>query len=233
MPLPKHFFIQLLLPFALILLSSGIARGQIEAEVVVGGNDRLLISFSGTATGPLPENPAEITIVLGPINADCSPPNDGFGVWLAPAFGARIIASMSESEDGYTFNVFGLGEVFGGSVDLAVGEAFEGTVNFDLFHDSFFFETRHCLEPGMTFDVFWGRESGQGAFQSSGVTVATPPAPTILGDVNTDGAVDFLDIPSFIAVLQSGEFQAEADCDQNEEVNFADIVPFIDILSSQ
>jgi len=64
-------------------------------------------------------------------------------------------------------------------------------------------------------------------------TSASVPQPIILGDVNIDGVVNFSDITPFIAVLQSGEFQAEADVDLNLEVNFADIAPFIDILSGQ
>ena len=53
----------------------------------------------------------------------------------------------------------------------------------------------------------------------------------LLGDVNLDGAVSFLDIAPFISVLSSGEFQAEADCDESEVVNFLDISPFIAILT--
>ena len=65
--------------------------------------------------------------------------------------------------------------------------------------------------------------------QFLGQIVVTPT----LADVNMDGVVDFSDIPSFIAVLQSGEFQAEADVDQSGEVDFTDIPLFIAILSSQ
>jgi len=53
-----------------------------------------------------------------------------------------------------------------------------------------------------------------------------------IGDVNLDGAVNFLDIGPFIDVLVSEEFQAEADVDQNEVVNFLDIAPFVVLLSS-
>lgn len=53
----------------------------------------------------------------------------------------------------------------------------------------------------------------------------------LLGDVNLDGTVNFLDISSFIAVLSGGSFQAQADCDQNGIVNFLDITSFIAILS--
>ena len=53
----------------------------------------------------------------------------------------------------------------------------------------------------------------------------------LLGDVNQDGTVDFLDISPFIATLSSGQFACEADIDQNGEVNFLDIAPFIALLS--
>ena len=53
------------------------------------------------------------------------------------------------------------------------------------------------------------------------------------GDVNLSGMVDFSDIAPFIAVLQGGMFQAEADCDCSLEVNFADIPAFIAILQAQ
>ncbi len=53
----------------------------------------------------------------------------------------------------------------------------------------------------------------------------------LLGDVNLDGVVNFLDISAFIAVLASESNQAEADCDENGIVNFLDIAPFIAILS--
>ena len=55
--------------------------------------------------------------------------------------------------------------------------------------------------------------------------------PVLLGDVNRNGAVNFLDISSFISLLASGQFQAEADIDQNGVVNFLDIGPFILILA--
>ena len=55
---------------------------------------------------------------------------------------------------------------------------------------------------------------------------------TLLGDVNVDGKVDYLDIAPFIGLLAAGTFQAEADVNESGEVNFLDISPFIGILSS-
>ena len=49
----------------------------------------------------------------------------------------------------------------------------------------------------------------------------------LLGDVNLDGIVNFFDIQPFIDRLTSGEYQAEADVDINGVVNFFDIAPFI------
>jgi len=70
---------------------------------------------------------------------------------------------------------------------------------------------------------------------TSGIFVAssgTERTSGLLGDVNTDGAVDFGDIAPFIAVLSSERFQFEADTDGNTVVNFSDIPPFISILIS-
>ena len=59
-----------------------------------------------------------------------------------------------------------------------------------------------------------------------------------IGDVNRSGTndydfsdgVDLFDVAPFIAVLASGDYQFEADCNQDQVVNFRDIFPFIRIL---
>ena len=53
----------------------------------------------------------------------------------------------------------------------------------------------------------------------------------LLGDVDLSGEVDFSDIAPFIEVLSSNGSQAEADVDQSGTVDFGDIGPFIQILS--
>ena len=55
----------------------------------------------------------------------------------------------------------------------------------------------------------------------------------LVGDVNCDGSVDFLDISPFIAHLSSGVFSDKADIDGNGIVDFLDISPFIALLSAQ
>lgn len=62
---------------------------------------------------------------------------------------------------------------------------------------------------------------------------ATPAGVVLKGDVDMDGDVDFNDIPPFIAVLQNGTFQAEADTDCSTVVDFGDIPAFIAILIDQ
>jgi len=63
--------------------------------------------------------------------------------------------------------------------------------------------------------------------------VANAISPVLVGDVNLDGVIDFGDIPAFIAVLQAGTFQDEADCNRDGVVDFADIPAFIAILIAQ
>jgi hypothetical protein len=69
----------------------------------------------------------------------------------------------------------------------------------------------------------------QGSYVATGVV----PVSILKGDVDMDGDVDFNDIPAFIAVLQGGTFQAEADCDCSTAVDFGDIPAFIAILQMQ
>ena len=68
-------------------------------------------------------------------------------------------------------------------------------------------------------------------FAPNAMLTVTLGPPVILGDVNIDGVVDFLDISPFIAVLSAATFQAQADCDENGVVDFLDINSFIGILS--
>ncbi len=52
----------------------------------------------------------------------------------------------------------------------------------------------------------------------------------VLGDCDQDGDVDFADVPSFIDILILGSYLEQADCNQDGEVTFADIQTFIEIL---
>jgi len=87
------------------------------------------------------------------------------------------------------------------------------------------------IVPGTTLELFDG-EPAFGALLDN-VSVVAVSDPTLVGDLNLDGAVTFSDIPHFIVFLQTGKFQAEADADQNGEINFLDIPAFIAILRGQ
>ena len=53
------------------------------------------------------------------------------------------------------------------------------------------------------------------------------------GDVNRDGVIDFLDITTFVTLLNFSPngFRAEADIHVDGVVNFLDIMPFVDVLT--
>lgn len=54
----------------------------------------------------------------------------------------------------------------------------------------------------------------------------------LLGDVNEDGDLNFLDIAPFISILSAADYQLEADINEDRVVDFLDISPFIVLLSS-
>ena len=79
-----------------------------------------------------------------------------------------------------------------------------------------------------------GQETGDGAtgsISSFSLTSVSDEVPILLGDANLDNMISFADIGPFIALLSSGEFLAQADVDESGDVDFADISPFIAILS--
>ena len=82
--------------------------------------------------------------------------------------------------------------------------------------------------------VFTGGQFLQGGTppgEPFGITVGAAAPDPIKGDVNMDGTVDFLDIQPFIDVLSSGGSQAEADVNCDTVVDFLDIQAFIEILA--
>ena len=70
------------------------------------------------------------------------------------------------------------------------------------------------------------------SFRISATGISQIPEPTILGDVNLDGDVNFLDISPFISLLAGSDFLDEADVNRDGSVDFLDISPFISLLAS-
>lgn len=98
-----------------------------------------------------------------------------------------------------------------------------GDINGDGFDDlligtyQLYFNGYGCCHEGRSYVVFGG-----------------PSEPELLlGDVNQDGVVNFLDIAPFISLLSSGGILEEADFNDNGMVDFLDIGPFIDVLGAQ
>ena len=73
---------------------------------------------------------------------------------------------------------------------------------------------------------------GNDIFAPDSTVTVTIASSILLGDVNLDGVVDFLDISPFIVLLSTQAFQLEADINEDGTVDFLDISPFIVILST-
>lgn len=73
---------------------------------------------------------------------------------------------------------------------------------------------------------------GNGPASVSSFSLSAVSDAVLIGDVDQNGEINFLDITPFIALISSGEFLAEADIDESGMVDFLDIVPFIAILSA-
>ena len=157
---------------------------------------------------------------VGDVNGDGVPdlivgaPSDGnFGIVGDDFFfsgSARLFSGVDGSQI-YNFIGDSIGDLFGWSVSGL------GDINGDGVDD-------FVVGAGVQFDF-----PGDGYVR----VFVSQITPLLKGDVDMDGDVDFDDIGPFIAALQAGVFQAEADCDCSTVVDFADIPAFIAILQTQ
>lgn len=160
------------------------------------------------------------------------PESEGIGVSLTNRNGsvdiglleANLSAGTTTTLAPFTSSTVGVGQVFTltvdaeGNYDWALnGETGAGTTALDL-SQVFQFTARTQASAG-------------NRIQSVSISPIGGNA-CLLGDVNQDGTVNFLDISPFIGILSVGGFQCEADCDGSGIINFLDISPFITILSS-
>ena len=146
--------------------------------------------------------------------------------------GGTILGAVSVEEDSQ-LNLFVLeASLDGVAIDLSSGDTLEITernvaLSGELSDGSPF---SFWLSPSPFFPVVGSDSFAPGSTVT--VTLASAGPEIILGDVDQDGVVDFLDISPFIATLASASpFIPEADCNQDGEVNFFDITSFIAILS--
>ena len=76
-------------------------------------------------------------------------------------------------------------------------------------------------------------QRGEARFEFGGtVDIGAYEGVFLLGDVDQNGEVNFLDIPAFVSVISGGDSLNEADINRDGSVNFLDIGPFVSVLSS-
>ena len=98
------------------------------------------------------------------------------------------------------------------------------------------FNVQDVIEPTDQMKIrFTASDTGAASIVEAGVDAAgfsiVQCESVLLGDVNLDGEVNLLDVAPFIALLNSGMFQAEADINGDGFVNLLDVASFIELLS--
>jgi len=209
--------------------------------------------ISDLASGGAPPAGNQGLVVFSDYNSDIHSGNPAFSLLIISIFQERII---SAADIGQTIEFSWTAD---GNVSPPTGdtltEAFMLTLdpnnNFNVTNNLAFDTTMtadgalavNTLTLDLTDPAFAGQtlqfgfRNTAGGFNGSAVDydnvqlTVSSPQDCLLGDVDSSGAVDFLDITPFISLLSNDMFQCEADVDQSGEVNFLDIVPFIAILS--
>lgn len=133
------------------------------------------------------------------------------------------------ANSGSEVNLFGSNFALDGvSLDdsLTIDEAFTITDRGVLLTGEF--------DDGSPFSLDLGTAAASfpGSIRADATLTVTLVSPILLGDVNQDGLVNFLDINPFISLLASNTFLPQADCNLDGAVNFLDIAPFIAILAN-
>ena len=124
--------------------------------------------------------------------------------------------------------------------EFVPNQGFAGLILLESNDDTNGFQSRVTLEVngGTCYEIRVGgfrsgfsiSDGSEGNIQLNG-TFVPDTGSVLLGDVNRDNVVSFLDITPFISLLTTSGFQAEADFDGNNVVDFLDIAPFISALS--
>ncbi len=173
----------------------------------------------------------------------------GATIWEGPNWEIKYL--LNENNQEFLGGVLGLtdnGYVIGvDNDDLASGS------RYFIYHDSwqnvvYLNDWLTSLDPSLRFDgevrasdVHWDAESDTlrliaNSFEDDRarlIVVDLSPEPDVLlGDVDQNDAVDFADIPHFIALLVDGAYQIEADVNEDGFVDISDIGPFIVVLSN-
>ncbi len=225
--------------------------GDLSIEILQIGNDVVVTSSGsvdttslvlgstevfGGAVQPAPAaNPTENANLTIGFPFDPNTANQTVEVYFNPdfepvagpsSFGFESFTSLPNTGSGdvHGFAANPLHPVVGHAPYIAVPL---GYVSGDLLASEMTFVNTSFVDLGLTEGTYaW-------SFENNEVTLTIVVAlglPTLLGDCNLDGEVNFLDITPFLNTLSSGHYLSEADCNQDGEVNFFDIAAFVAIL---
>ena len=140
------------------------------------------------------------------------------------------IALSSNAEDFFVgFGVLLLSQIYDGDTNELLGETQLSQIGFGFPSGTGSIQVATDFVRIKSYALAVGGELT--SFFHEFETVADEPGGE-LGDVNLDGAVDFLDIQPLIDLLSFGRFQAEGDMDSDGDVDFLDIPLFIARLAN-
>ena len=237
--------------YMIVTSIDGFSSAQSLGSLTLASTNTLLQTFTGSNTGNTP--------VTGQVEVRIVGAGASSGAGNTHFHAASVDASFISDPNGIPLDPTGI-MVLGGDytqlgtgtmkIDLAGSQPGEydqlqvaGNVSLNGTLDV---SAIDGFEPaqGQTYDILTA-DSVSGTFSNvvapsdmnldviyTGDTVSLQVAASgLLGDVNLDGEVNFLDIGPFITLLSTASPQFEGDVNQDGVMNFLDIGPFIDLLA--
>ena len=213
-------------------ISGGIV-GDDSLSLALTANSGSVVNISGGLVTGVEASPGSVVnITGGTVDIGVSAAIAQIGLFASSGSEVNISGGTVPgfgffAQDGSEVNIRGTQFSLNGELldELVVGETFTITEPIQALTG--------ILADGSSFSFGESYGEGYGGPAFSPDATLTVTLSLILGDVNVDGEVNFLDISPFIVLLSAGDFQDEADGDGNGVVNFLDISPFIRILTEQ
>ena len=182
----------------------GAPRGVGKAQVFSGSNGAVLHAFNGVG---MDDNLGWAVSGVGDVNGD------GFADVVVGAYRANGTGNV---------------QVFSGR-DGSVLQSIAGDSSGDNF--GFSVSSVGDLNGDGVDDLIVGAPSGGDNNGGYARVFVSQVSRVLLGDINLDGVVNFLDIPFFIQFFSTRNFQPEGDINGDGVIDFLDIPLFIEILA--